>query len=629
MLRPDDTLHFFTSPYRRTRETTEGILATLCADDPEMGPSPFKREKIKVYEEPRLREQDFGNFQPCSAEMERMWQERADYGHFFYRIPNGESAADAYDRISGFNESLWRQFGEDDFASVCVLVTHGLMSRIFLMKWYHFSVEYFEDLRNVNHCEFLIMRRNEQGKYILENKLRTWSELRRQRALQLAKERGVDPDTLKDLSLLDRVSQEPRRRWGGCPNGCNHDKNFRIRSTYADLVKSDSMASNQANSSTSSNNANNNNSGNNTSGTATPVPNGTNGVSQANSSANVHNPSFNGTAQSQTIVARRPAAKRFQSQPGRENGESAGPVIITGPQIDISKAREDIVSSPDGTPSFISVEDRLRSRLVSPSIPPPPQVKIHYGRDFGGSYSGHNSAVSDDGAESSYSGAEDENGRQRTAFTTPVASTTSLTTTATVVASTPSGTNSANGTKRDAATQTDLSLLASLLTSLATNSTSTLHVVPRVEKRDQSRARACKLGDHPHSEDEHSQLEEEHEHHPDCPHHPDNKQQQEEVQQQQQQQQQQSGQDHQSDEHDRESRDGFEADDEREAKITKRPKDKSVGSIKAGKGKAATGDTGGGDLVVNEPAAEMSDQADDALYGEEDVKEDGVQGSVF
>jgi len=50
-----------------------------------------------------------------------MWHERADYGHFFYRIPNGESAADAYDRISGFNESLWRQFGEEDFASVCVL----------------------------------------------------------------------------------------------------------------------------------------------------------------------------------------------------------------------------------------------------------------------------------------------------------------------------------------------------------------------------------------------------------------------------------------------------------------------------------------------------------------------------
>ena len=128
MLRPDDTLQFYTSPYRRTRETTEGILTTLCSNGTEdfggggnVGPSPFSRDKVKVFEEPRLREQDFGNFQPCSNEMERMWQERADYGHFFYRIPNGESAADAYDRVSGFNESLWRQFGEDDFASVCVL----------------------------------------------------------------------------------------------------------------------------------------------------------------------------------------------------------------------------------------------------------------------------------------------------------------------------------------------------------------------------------------------------------------------------------------------------------------------------------------------------------------------------
>ncbi|KMU82850.1 phosphoglycerate/bisphosphoglycerate mutase family protein [Coccidioides immitis H538.4] len=69
MLRPDDTLHFFTSPYRRTRETTEGILTSLTSDDP--SPSPFPRNTIKVYEEPRLREQDFGNFQPCSAAMEK------------------------------------------------------------------------------------------------------------------------------------------------------------------------------------------------------------------------------------------------------------------------------------------------------------------------------------------------------------------------------------------------------------------------------------------------------------------------------------------------------------------------------------------------------------------------------
>ncbi|CAA9956399.1 Phosphoglycerate mutase family protein [Pyrenophora teres f. maculata] len=231
LLKPDDTLQFFTSPYRRTRETTEGILRTLTADDPT--PSPFPRNKITVFEEPRLREQDFGNFQPCSAEMERMWQERADYGHFFYRIPDGESAADAYDRVSGFNESLWRSFGDDNFPSVCVLVTHGLMSRVFLMKWYHWSVEYFEDLRNVNHCEFIIMKRSENnGRYILQNELRTWSELRKRAAKEKEDTKSATTTTPSRPTPLSAGGQAgitssptiPIRRWGGCVNGCNHDK---------------------------------------------------------------------------------------------------------------------------------------------------------------------------------------------------------------------------------------------------------------------------------------------------------------------------------------------------------------------------------------------------------------------
>lgn len=230
LLRPDDTLHFFTSPYRRTRETTEGILNTLTSDDPDS--SPFRRNKIKVYEEPRLREQDFGNFQPGSGEMARMWQERADYGHFFYRIPSGESAADAYDRISGFNESLWRSFGEEDFASVCVLVTHGLMTRVFLMKWYHFSVEYFEDLRNVNHCEFVVMKLNpESGKFILQNQLRTWSQLRREEMEAAAPPASPIP---------------VRKRWGDCQDpddaGGFERRQQQRRQNTADLFLDDAMA---------------------------------------------------------------------------------------------------------------------------------------------------------------------------------------------------------------------------------------------------------------------------------------------------------------------------------------------------------------------------------------------------
>ncbi|KAL9028368.1 MAG: hypothetical protein Q9196_003257 [Gyalolechia fulgens] len=210
LLRPDDTLHFFTSPYRRTRETTEGILNALTSSTPT--PSPFPRDTIKVYEEPRLREQDFGNFQPGSQEMARMWAERAEYGHFFYRIPNGESAADAYDRVSGFNDTLWRSFGEDDFASVCVLVTHGLMTRVFLMKWYHFSVEYFEDLRNVDHCEFVVMKRSQGNqKYILQNELRTWSQMRKERSEPKDPESPI-PVRKKWAGFQDRFETEIGRR---------------------------------------------------------------------------------------------------------------------------------------------------------------------------------------------------------------------------------------------------------------------------------------------------------------------------------------------------------------------------------------------------------------------------------
>lgn len=158
--------------------------------------------------------------------MERMWQERADYGHFFYRIPNGESAADAYDRVSGFNESMWRQFNEPDFPSVCVLVTHGLMTRVFLMKWYHWSVEYFEDLRNVNHCEFIVMKQSQtNGKYILENELRTWSDLKK-RAAAGDKPANGTPSSSRPTPLSGNATPSPVvpiRRWGGCANGCNHE----------------------------------------------------------------------------------------------------------------------------------------------------------------------------------------------------------------------------------------------------------------------------------------------------------------------------------------------------------------------------------------------------------------------
>ena len=236
LLRHDDTLHFFISPYKRTRETTEDILSGLCSNEPV--PSPFQRSHIKVYEEPRLREQDFGNFQPGTEEVERLWRERAEYGHFFYRIPNGESGADVYDRITSFNGSLWRRFSEDDMASVAVLVTHGLCSRVFLMAWYHYSVEFFEDLRNINHCEFLVMKLGDNGRYVLQNQLRRWTDLRRERAAR----RSITSTTQPQDTNIPHI---PVRRWtsqrsGNDASGSTFGKRP-VRQNTADLFKDDEV----------------------------------------------------------------------------------------------------------------------------------------------------------------------------------------------------------------------------------------------------------------------------------------------------------------------------------------------------------------------------------------------------
>src|SRR4051794_9715730 len=101
------------------------------------------------------------------------------------------------------------------------------MSRVFLMKWYHFSVEYFEDLRNVNHCEFLIMRRREDsGKYILENRLRTWSDLKRERQAERkeSEKNNITANALDRAPENVTLSIPKHRKWGGCPNGCDHGR---------------------------------------------------------------------------------------------------------------------------------------------------------------------------------------------------------------------------------------------------------------------------------------------------------------------------------------------------------------------------------------------------------------------
>ena len=53
---------------------------------------------------------------------------------FYYRIPDGESGADVYDRVSTFLETLYRDFAKPDYPENTIIVTHGMTLRLFFMR---------------------------------------------------------------------------------------------------------------------------------------------------------------------------------------------------------------------------------------------------------------------------------------------------------------------------------------------------------------------------------------------------------------------------------------------------------------------------------------------------------------
>ncbi|KAJ4886155.1 Phosphoglycerate mutase-like protein AT74 [Raphanus sativus] len=170
---PEWRVYFYVSPYDRTRSTLR-----------EIGRSFSRRRVIGVREECRIREQDFGNFQ-VQERMRATKKVRERFGRFFYRFPEGESAADVFDRVSSFLESLWRDIDmnrlhmnpthELNF----VIVSHGLTSRVFLMKWFKWTVEQFEALNNPGNSEVRVMELGQGGDYSLaihhtEEELERW-----------------------------------------------------------------------------------------------------------------------------------------------------------------------------------------------------------------------------------------------------------------------------------------------------------------------------------------------------------------------------------------------------------------------------------------------------------------------
>lgn len=151
----DESAFFYVSPFFRTRMTFEGIAKALDL------------EKIKWIEEPRLREQEWGHLHDANTSG-LIDMQRDAYGTFYYRIQDGESAADVYDRVSDFFGTLHRDFEKADSAQNVIIVTHGMTLRLFLMRWFHWTVEQFEEIANPKNCEMVVLEMRESGKYKLE-----------------------------------------------------------------------------------------------------------------------------------------------------------------------------------------------------------------------------------------------------------------------------------------------------------------------------------------------------------------------------------------------------------------------------------------------------------------------------
>ena len=155
-----ESIYAYVSPYFRTRQTLQYLKDGIS------------RNIAKVIEDPRIREMDWGHLRHPD-ENDEISKRRDEYSTFYYRVLDGESGADVFDRVSTFLETMYRDFRKSNYPQNALIVTHGLTLRLFLMRWFHWTVEDFENLLNPLNCQIVVMQKSSDGKYELITKLKT------------------------------------------------------------------------------------------------------------------------------------------------------------------------------------------------------------------------------------------------------------------------------------------------------------------------------------------------------------------------------------------------------------------------------------------------------------------------
>ena len=135
------------SPYLRTRQTADEFNKHLCIGD--------------IREDITLTEQQFGLFDSVpESEWERLYpneyleyrRQCSNYGKFYARLPLGESPFDVAIRIHQFMGTIHRDL-EKHGVDTLFIFTHGTTLRTFLLRWFHYSPEWYQEERNPKNCQ--------------------------------------------------------------------------------------------------------------------------------------------------------------------------------------------------------------------------------------------------------------------------------------------------------------------------------------------------------------------------------------------------------------------------------------------------------------------------------------------
>jgi 2,3-bisphosphoglycerate-dependent phosphoglycerate mutase len=167
----DEPLRLWTSPYKRTRQTTEQIRQQLIVKFPQ----------LEIREHINLCEQQFGLFDGLTdAEIKHKFpEEEAHYafaekhgGKFWARMPLGESRFDLTLRVHEAFGTFHRDAEKYGYKNL-IIVCHGNTLRAFIMRWLHLPYEWFDQFPNPGNCDIYHIHYNQsgEGEYIYRSAL--------------------------------------------------------------------------------------------------------------------------------------------------------------------------------------------------------------------------------------------------------------------------------------------------------------------------------------------------------------------------------------------------------------------------------------------------------------------------